>query len=176
MKPCRIPKSFKLGSEFYSFSACSYDDGSSSVIAHHWHVRSIQNKPTQLNRAGTSLLSFARRAVFVGMASKKKGLTWVNGKWTKYIPKDYACRFELGQFLPEGIYTTELQAIKFAVKQWETDVKWYQGEIAKLDDPKEIAEYELELNDTVKELKLLKARHTRIQNRRNGCSKTKVKG
>lgn len=164
MKPCRVPKSLKVGSKLYSFSACSYDDDTSSVIAHEWHVRSIQNRSTWINIGGTQILNHARKAMFVFMASKKKGLTWVNGNWAKYIPKDYSKKFELIDFLPEGVYTTELQAIKFAVQKWEANISWYENLISSLVSAKEIREYEEELSFTKKELKLLKSRKTRVQN------------
>lgn len=167
MKPCKVPKSIKVGSVFFSFSACSYDDNTSSVIPHEWHVRSIQNRNTWINVGGTQILNSARKTLFVGMASKVKGKTWVNGKWAKYIPKEYRNSFELRNFLPEGVYTTELQAIKFALKQWTSNIEWYKEEMLTITNKKELADYEADLRDLQKELKLLKSRCTKIQKKRN---------
>jgi citrate synthase len=72
MLACIAPKSMKKGSILYSFEGVSYDDGSSTVDAHEWHVRSIQQKPTTINLRGTALLDHSRKATFVNL------VTWLS--------------------------------------------------------------------------------------------------
>ncbi|MEZ8959557.1 hypothetical protein AB6E94_19245 [Vibrio lentus] len=164
MKPSKIPHSIAVGSIFYSYTACSYDDGTSSVIEHEWHVRSIQNKSTWIDLAGTNILNSARKTRFVSMASKVNGLTWVKGAWTKYIPKDHLLRFEFNKQLPEGVYTTKLQAIKYAIEVFNTDIHWYETKLAEINQPSEAKRYSDDLLALKKELKLLKGKLTRLRN------------
>jgi len=55
MKACLTPKSLSKDTILYSFNGVSFTDGTSSVEAHEWVVRSIQNKPTWLNLGNTRL-------------------------------------------------------------------------------------------------------------------------
>lgn len=167
MLACKTPNSINQDDVFYSFEAMSYDDGSSSVEAHGWHVRSCQRRKTYASKCGLKELSYRREAVFVNLISKKKDVTWVNDNWANYIAKDYQVKFEIKERLPEGIYTTKQKAIKFAVKKWTADIEWYLNEIGSLKTVKEIECYEEDLVCLRKELKLLKSRLTRIMNLNN---------
>ncbi len=158
MLACKTPKSLSKGDVYFSFEGISFDDGSTSVEAHEWHVRSIQNRSTYRSRCGLKLMSSIRKASMVSLVSKKKGVTWVRGAWAKYVPNEYKRMFEVADRLPEGIYTTKLQAIKFAVQKWEADITWYENEIPTLKTKREIARYEDDLTCLRKELKLLKSR------------------
>lgn len=158
MLACKTPKSLSKGDVYFSFEGISFNDGSSSVEAHEWHVRSIQNRSTYRSRCGTKLSSTTRNALMVSLVSKKNHVTWVRGAWAKYIPNEYKRMFEVADRLPEGIYTTQLQAIKFAVKKWEADISWYENEMPTIKAKREIAKYEDDLACLQKELQLLKSR------------------
>jgi len=166
MKACKTPKSLKKGDVLYSFEGVSYTDGTSSVEAHEWIVRSIQKRDTYRSECGLRLKSVMRKAVFVNLFSKKKDVTWVSGTWASYIPQDYQLKFELGDELPEGVYTTPLKAINFAVKKWEADVEEVKGEIADAESESDAELWADDLQRYSKELKLLKGRQTRINNLR----------
>lgn len=102
MKACLTPKTITKGDVFYSFDAFSFDDGSSSVEAHEWHVRSLRTRPTWCSRCGMKELVFTREARFIGLASKKLGVTFCDSKWVKNIPKALKLNEELKDRLPEG--------------------------------------------------------------------------
>tara|TARA_R110002033_G_scaffold135713_6_gene175463 strand:+ start:20933 stop:21451 length:519 start_codon:yes stop_codon:yes gene_type:complete len=164
MLACKTPTSLKKGDLLYSFEGVSYDDGSSSVEAHEWIVRSIQTRPTWICLRGVSLLNYSRKAVFVNLVRKKKNITWVDGKWASYIPKDYKNKFERGERLPEGIYTTQLQAIKFAIERKHEGIAYAKAELDAVNSRKDIDIWAEELACYEKEMKLLKGRFTRIKN------------
>jgi hypothetical protein len=164
MLACRTPNSLKKGTILYSFEGVSYDDGYSSVEAHEWHVRSIQLKPTMINLGGTALMNNARKATFVNLVSKKKGLTWVKGDWANYIPKDYQNKFELSDRLPEGIYTTQLQAIKFAYEKQHEYIAFAKSKLAEAKSKKDINLWSVNVTDYERELIRLKSRLTKITN------------
>lgn len=164
MLACKTPPSLKKEDVLYSFEAVSYDDGSSSVEAHEWVVRSIQTKPTLICLRGVSLLNSSRKAVFINLVSKKKNITWINGEWANYIPKDYRKKFERGERLPEGVYTTQLQAIKFAVNKQHENIAFAEAELSAATSKKDIDIWADELACYKREMKLLKGRLTRIVN------------
>lgn len=68
MKACLTPKNVKKGDVFYSFDAFSFDDGSSTVEAHEWHVRSIMNKDTYISPCRLKSLGTKRKAKFIGLS------------------------------------------------------------------------------------------------------------
>lgn len=164
MLACKTPSSLKKGSIFYSFEAVSYDDDTSSVEAHEWHVRSYQLKPTLINLGGTALLDSSRKATFVNLVSKKKGTTWVKGDWAKYIPKDYQNKFELKDRLPVGIYTTQLQAIKYAYQKQHEYIALAKSKLAEAKSKKDIDVWSVNVADYERELVRLKSRLTKITN------------
>jgi hypothetical protein len=164
MLACIAPKSIKKGSILYSFEGVSYDDGSSTVDTHEWHVRSIQQKSTTINLRGTALLDHSRKATLVNLVSKKKGTTWVKGDWAKYIAKYYQNKFELKDRLPDGIYTTKLQAIKFAYEKQHEYIALANSKLAEAKRKKDIDLWSVNVDDYERELVKLKTRLAKITN------------
>lgn len=162
MRACIAPKSLKKGDILYSFEGVSYDDGSSSVEANEWHVRSIQLRSTTINLGGTALLNNSRKATFVNLVSKKKGKTWVRNDWTKYIAKDYQIKFELKGRLPIGIYTTQLQAIKYAYKNQKEHVAFARSKLASATNTKDVDVWFVSVEDYERELAKIKSRLAKI--------------
>lgn len=72
-----------------------------------------------------------------------------------------------------GLYTTELQAIKYAIFKWSESIKWYESEIATLSNINEAEDYEEDLHFLKKEMTLLKGRLTKIRKRKIEKSRTK---
>ena len=79
-------------------------------------------------------------------------------QWTKYIAKDYQVVFEQVARLPEGIYTTQLQSIKYAVKAHNDNIEFVRKKISSNLSPKDQKEWTDDLVCYEKELKLLKTR------------------
>jgi hypothetical protein len=151
MLACKTPSSLEKGSILFSFEGVSYDDNTSSVEAHEWHVRSIQLKPT-------------RKATFINLVSKKKGTTWIKGDWAKYIAKDYQIKFELNDRLPDGIYTTQLQAVKYAYKKQYEYIAFAKSKLAEAKSKKDKDLWSVNVADYERELVRLKSRLTKITN------------
>jgi hypothetical protein len=166
VKHCKAPTSLTKGVILFSFEGLSFDDGTSSVEAHEWVVRSVRTKRTNISECGLKLNPFKRDAVFVNISSKKKGVTWIDSKWAKYISADYKKSFILGDRLPEDIYTTSLQALKYSVKKWGKYVAEAKVELEKANTKKEIDTWSEEVIYLEKELKLLKGRLTRMNNQK----------
>lgn len=92
--------------------------------------------------------------------------TWdrKNGSWKKVIYAGYRESFLNGEYLPKGIYTTKLAALKFALNESEKGYQWSVNEMAKETDQKEIKAFEHDLQIYNKEIKLLKSRITKVRN------------
>lgn len=141
MLACKIPSKIKVGCVYYSFLGVSFDDGSSSVEAHERHVRSSHKKMTYISPCGLKELLHKREGTFVNLVIKINNVTWIDGKWAKYISKDNQIKFELKERLPEGVYTTKLQALKYAIKKWSDDIVWYNDTISTLNSAVDIKSY-----------------------------------
>ncbi|EHZ2651929.1 hypothetical protein K5N55_003876 [Vibrio vulnificus] len=164
----------KQSAELYSVDAYSYDDGSSEVSINTWVVRSIKRKrgtqtPMGKRRLGSEYGDSA--PTYVNITQKIKDVTWTRQSrkvndfgWSKSIPEQYRKQFRVGDFLPEGIYTTVNAAIRYAIKAKESSIKrsieWRDKET----DPQEIAEWDADIECERKELRLLKTRQTKLKN------------
>ena len=173
MKNQKYPKSkIKKGAILYSVDAYTYDDGTSSVDICEWHIRSI------MKRRGTQtwyghINPFADRynEKYVHLTQKVKDITWVRLSskighygWAKSIYILYKKKFKTTiDVLPDGLYTTIYSAFKYAI--WETNnyIKSIEKEIK--EDVDEGFEWESELKDYQKELRLLKSRFTKYKNK-----------
>ncbi|ELI5720897.1 hypothetical protein RRK67_004024 [Vibrio fluvialis] len=163
----------KQGAEIYSVDAYSYDDGTSEVCINTWVVRSIKRKRgTQTLMGKRKLGEYGDSApTYVNITQKIKDVTWTRQSrkvndfgWSKSIPESFRKQFRVGDFLPEGIYTTVNAAIRYAIKAKESSIKrsieWRNNET----DPQEIAEWDADIECERKELRLLKARQTKLKN------------
>lgn len=161
----------KVNAVLYRYDAFTYDDGSSTVDLQEWVVRSIQRKrgsQTRYNRKAP--FAEYRQEKFVNITRKVNGLTWgkrsrKNGDFgfLKSIPRYCREQFKVGENLPLGIFTTKLAALKFAIKDKQESVdlciKYQESET----DPDIKIEYQEEIDDNKKELKLLNSRLTRLK-------------
>jgi|GEM_PF-930760 len=165
----------KVGAVLYRFEALTYDDGSSTIELQEWYVRSIQCKRGSQTRYGVkSPLAEYHQQKYVNVTRKIKYVTWgkrsrKNGDFGffKSIPELYRIQFSVGSDLPLGIFTTQLAALKFAIKDKEHSIECcyeYQKEET---DQAEAAEWQVDIDDGIKELKLLKSKLTRIKNIKN---------
>jgi len=173
MKQQKYPSSkIKPESILFYVDAFSYDDGSSTVEVQEWAVRSIRRKRGSQTRYGfKQFAAEINNEKYVNLIRKIKNTTWGkrstrNGDfgWLPSIPDYYRKQFKEGDCLPRGVYTTKRAAFKFALFKWKEKINRCQEWIKEEDCPNEIAEWEEDLNDYEKELKLLKSRFTRLEN------------
>lgn len=166
LKQSKQPKNIKVGSCFYSCEAYSFDDGTSTVDLDEWMVRSIRCKRgTQTIYGIKKLTADSFRNKYVNMA-RKTSYTWVNGKWAKSIPVNDSKQVLLGWLLPVGIFTTRLQAVNSAIKdanKWLGRVEAGASEAVTEEDLKE---YQQDVKEAEKELRLLKGLKTRLKNKK----------
>jgi len=167
MKACLTPKSLSKGAVLYSFESVSYEGGKCTVEARQWFVRDIQEKPSNINLGSVTLPNSSRLINMVNLVCKVKKVTWIRGKWSRHIPKEFQFRFDKAGRLPKGIYTTELQAIKFAVKEKTKRVSLVQAQLEKSESSRDKETWKEELLYDAKELRLLKSKLTRITNLKN---------
>ncbi|WJT11040.1 hypothetical protein [Vibrio harveyi] len=173
-KQQKYPSSvIKEGAVLYRYDAIAYEDGTYEVECQEWIVRSIKRKrgsKTVMGGRKSFLADFASSDVkYVNITQKKKGVTW--GKlskkhfdfgFLKSIPQKYKQQFAVSSDLPKGLYTTKLAALKYELKSNEIFLKESQRCLKVETDPECIAEYEEEIRDYTKCVKLLKSRLTRL--------------
>jgi hypothetical protein len=111
------------------------DSGRAKVEMQEWVVRSIKRKSGSQSQNGVknrySDASY-NNVKYVHLTQKIKGCTW--GKlstkqfdygWLSSISRYYKIKFQKGEPLPFGVYTTKLAAYQYAVSDAEADVYWY---------------------------------------------------
>ncbi|WP_338854207.1 hypothetical protein WE348_23215 (plasmid) [Alteromonas macleodii] len=176
LKQQKYPVSLiKVGVVLYKFEAFTYDDGSSAVELQEWHVRSIQRKRgTQTSYGVKKPLAEYYQDKYVNITQKIKGVTWgkrsrKNGDYgfLKSIPEYFRKQFRVGNDLPSGIFTTQLSALKYAIKDKEESINRCLHFLKEESDPIEISEWEIDIAENEKELKLLKSRLTRLNNNKS---------
>lgn len=164
----------KQGAELYSVDAYSYDDGSSEVCINTWVIRSIKRKRGTQTAMGKRRLGSEygdSAPTYVNITQKIKDVTWTRQSrkvndfgWSKNIPEQYRKQFKVGDFLPQGIYTTVNAAIRYAIKEKKlsinSSIEWRNEKT----DPEEIAEWDADIEFERKELRLLKTRQTKLKN------------
>lgn len=161
----------KVGAVLYSYSAYSFDDGSSTVDAIEWHVRSImKRRGSQTFHGRKKAFSEYRSDKFVHITQKIKGVTWIKLStkhfdfgFAKSISESYKDKFKVGDHLPRGVFTTRLAALKYAIKAKSESIE-HSIRLQKAEtDPVEIEEWQEEIDDEKKELRLLNARLTKLK-------------
>ncbi|APX10023.1 hypothetical protein SL034_004257 [Vibrio harveyi] len=160
----------KVGAVLYKIDAYSYDDGSSTVEVQEWVVRSIGFRRGTQTRFGRKLYTAKyHQTKVVYLTQKVKGVTW--GKLSKKhgdfgfyksISKRFKEDFNVGSHLPRGMFTTVVAALKFAIKEHESSIKWCQEEL-QVEDVSDKEEWEQSIREYEKELRLLKARLTKLK-------------
>ncbi|WII71723.1 hypothetical protein QJS83_14755 [Bdellovibrio sp. 22V] len=113
---------YKVGGIMYSCWPYTHDDGRVEVTVDEWVIRSVQKKRNSQSRYGVPVLNPDERR-YVNLAQRIEGLT-VNkkGEWLKTIPT--CCKFQFAENVPPfHLFTTHLQALKFALKNCESDAE-----------------------------------------------------
>jgi len=165
LKRCKQPKNIRVGSCFYSCSAYSFDDGTSTVDLDEWVVRSIRRKRNSQTIFGIkSHLADFNTTKYVNLA-RKTGYTWNKGKWAKSIRDIDLKQVILGGFLPCGIYTTKLAAVNDEIKSTVSLIERAKQAVLETDDEDGLKEWQQDVKDSEKELKLLKGFKTRLKNK-----------
>lgn len=171
MKSQKYPASvIKVGAVLYK--VLGYEcKGRICVDVDEWVVRSIQKKRGSQSQFGRKLpASMQTNDVYVNLTERKKDITW--GKrsrkigdvgWLKSIPQLYRAQFKVGDDLPYGMYTTKLAALKYALEDELSTVKWYEKKLKAGVPEDEKAEYEQELDEAKRVARAIKTRITKIR-------------
>lgn len=103
----------KKGDIFYCCWPYTNDNGRVEITVDEYVVRSIQRKRNSQQRWGVPAL-YPDDTVYVNCVHRIKGLTITKGVW------GMRKQFRLEGELPFELFTTPLQALKFALKQCDT--------------------------------------------------------
>lgn len=173
MKRQKYPASvIKVGAVLYTASGVVWD-GKTSIDVNEWVVRSIQCKRGTKSKFGFKNLYPEDTAQFVNVTQRVDGITWgkLSAKtgdfgWKKSIPAEYRDQFKVGSELPNGFYTTKLQALKYALVNEQDHIKWYEAELKNPESSYDKQELEIELAEAKLVAKALLARITREKNKK----------
>lgn len=162
MKRQKPPASFSVGSILYRYDAFTYDDGTRTVDAEKWIVRSIRAKRNSISRWGVRASGLSDQRKMVNITRQIQDLTWSATKgWKKSIRAHHRDQFPAGNEFPTGFYTTPLQALKYAIQSKECDIancsRWKDEESC----PDEAALWDEDIVNHKMELKLLRSALTR---------------
>lgn len=161
----------KVGTTLYRVDVDEWDDGRTSIAIIEWVVRSIRRKrgtqtPMGKRRVGKNYGDTA--PVYVNVTAKIENVTWVRQSrkvadfgWSKSIPELFRRQFKVGSRLPLGIFTTELAALKWSLKEQQRMLERYKSLRDEEDDEDEIAEWNEDIAHKEKSIRLLKARITK---------------
>lgn len=115
---------FKRGQVFYGCWPYTNDDGRVEITIDEWVVRSVQKKRNSQQRWGVPKFT-PDNTVYVNLTMRVVDLTIhrKTGAWMKTIPA--CCRWQTtaASGLPSHLFTTPLQALKFALKVADTDAE-----------------------------------------------------
>ncbi|AUS01960.1 hypothetical protein NVP3058O_042 [Vibrio phage 3.058.O._10N.286.46.B8] len=147
MKRQKYVDSLKKGSVLWKVCTYITEDGRRHVDVDRFVVSSIRNLPKPYWN-GHTFLRGCIKTIYVR--------DFDGGKLVS--------RFTVGDDLPRGFYTTQLQALKFAKFDVENSIKWYEEEIrVKQFSENVMAEYHEELNDHVIMLRNIKGKITKLK-------------
>lgn len=173
MNQQKYPSSIiKVGVVLYQVNAY-YHEGKSYIDVDEWHVKSIRKKRGTQTKNGRAVASYLKDDnQYVNLVAKIDGVTWVRLSrkigdigWSPTISPHFKKQFAVGRDLPLGIYTTKLQAFKYAMKS-STDYIESVNNRLKTESSLDIREeYEQELAEEQLVLKALKAQLTRLKNK-----------
>ncbi|HAT3816507.1 TPA: hypothetical protein I8618_005432 [Citrobacter freundii] len=62
------------------------------------------------------------------MVHKLEYITWQKGKWLTNFPVHYRQKFYENDPLPDGFYTTQNMALRYALETTYQSIKWYEEE------------------------------------------------
>lgn len=158
----------QVGAVLYKVDLSEWDDGSTTISVDEWVVRSIKRK------RGTQTAMGKRRVgneygdtapLYVNVCAKIQGKTRIKKSkkagdfgWSSSIPQQLREQFKVGSYLPLGLFTTPLAALRWALKQHEIVLKRSIEERDQETDEKEIAEWDEDIAHTTKSVGLLKRR------------------
>lgn len=87
-----------------------------------------------------------------------------DGSWMKSIPETFKRKFEVGADLPIGLYTTQLQALKYAVYDAKKEIAYMEKLVA---DPSELEDWTEELHDAKIVSSMVKRKLTAFKKKAN---------
>lgn len=128
----------KPGTIFYGCYPYTDENGKVEITVDEWVVRTIRKKRNSQTRYGIPK-SYPDMNDYVNLVHKHEGLTWSEKTgWMKNIASMFRRQFILGRDLPYDLFTTPLQALKYAEKIADTpgELKAVRTRITKLRNSK----------------------------------------
>ncbi len=115
---------FKRGQVFYGCWPYTDDTGRVEITVDEWVVRSVQKKRNSQQRWGVPKFT-PDNTVYVNLTQRVVDLTIhrKTGAWMKSIPACCRRQFIAANGLPGYLFTTPLQALKYALKVADTDAE-----------------------------------------------------
>lgn len=175
VKQQKYPNSvIKVGAILYQVSAYSYE-GKVCIDVNEWHVKTIRKKRGSQTKKGSKVAEHMKNdALYVNIVQKVDDVTWgrLSRKvgdigWYSTIPAFCKKQFTAGADLPLSIYTTKLQAFKFALHLVNETIDDMEKALRTDLSSDDRLEYEADLAQEKLILKSLKSSYTRFKNRSN---------
>lgn len=171
MKKQKYPASvIKVGAVLYRAHGYEFE-GRIRVDIGEWVVRSIKKRRGSQSMFGSRTIKSLRDdEVYVNLTERVERITW--GKrsarigdvgWLKSIPQVFREQFKVGESLPIGMYTTKLAALRSALDDELSTVKWYENKLESGIPDIESADYAHELGEAIRVVKAIKTRITKIR-------------
>ncbi|KON62797.1 hypothetical protein KOEU_37150 [Komagataeibacter europaeus] len=129
---------FKPGQVFYGCWPYTDDDGRVSITIDEWEVRTVRHKRNSQTRWGVPK-ALPDNNLYVNLTQRHVGLTQdKKGVWLKNIPAYCRRKFSVDHGLPSDLFTTPLQALKFALTaaDSEAETRAVKSRITKLRNAK----------------------------------------
>jgi hypothetical protein len=114
---------FKPGQVLYGCWPYTDDDGRVSITVDEWEVRTVRRKRNSQSRWGVPK-ALPDDNLYVNLTQRHVGLTQdKKGAWLKNPPACCRRQFAVGYGLPSDLFTTPLQALKFALTAADSDAE-----------------------------------------------------
>ncbi|EPS1205517.1 TPA: hypothetical protein ACGD48_004777 [Serratia marcescens] len=114
---------FKPGKVFYSCWPYTDDNGRVEITIDEWEVRTVRRKRNSQTRYGVPK-AYPDKSLYVNVAQRGTLLTQdKKGAWLPNIPACCRRQFSVERGLPSDLFTTPLQALKFALTAAESDAE-----------------------------------------------------
>lgn len=158
------PKLIREGAVLYEASTRTVN-GRPKVVFEEWVVRSVQARRGARKEAAALGLALPNPTLYVNLALKIDGLTWVKRSkakgdfgWKPSIPQDFRKQFCVGEPLPSGLYTTCYAALRYAVPDCRDNIGFLNWMLEGETDPELLAELRQELKATELQLPVFERR------------------
>ncbi|WP_420284433.1 hypothetical protein [Serratia liquefaciens] len=114
---------FKPGQVFYGCWPYTDDNGRVEITVDEWEVRTVRRKRNSQTRWSVPK-QFPDKSLYVNLTQRSTSLTQdKKGVWLKNIPACCRRQFPVEYGLPSNLFTTPLQALKYALTVADSDAE-----------------------------------------------------